>query len=439
MTKEELIKKTVLDFFVNSNDFNGISLTALSKKCKIEYQQLIDHAISLVNQDIISVQASVNPHIIGLLHFDRDTQIKILNDAQQNKTKVITKISKTISMTSDSHLVCVYPSRTYLKENREISKFSTSPYTLKLALGEPQLQAHFFEIEVLDRYYKDPRLTFEFEDYSGMISYKEDTQNIPLVKESDQVFLKTFGLGFDRDGNRAAVVFLRYLSDLSPEHQIFWKTKEIDEGCKMLQEYYENAIAANWTNSYSVFSAFLEEQNTLNTLAKAIIGETLFNKTFQDENRPLEFTFFFIPTTKNYEDFVHLFDKMISDNINKAFFKRDLDLFEENEIRTGVFERKEKGTLRLLEEWLNLVIKMEKENGVKELVKPFRQVRSERQSPAHKINQNVYDKSLFKKQMDLVTDVYYSMKSLRRLFQKHPNTRRIEVPEWLDDGKIKMF
>jgi hypothetical protein len=439
MTKEELIKKTVADFFINSNDFNGIPLTSLAKECKIKYQELIDLLIGLVNEDIISVQSSVNPHIIGLLHFDIETQIRILNDARQNETKIIAKISKTVSMTSDSHLVCVYPSRAFLKKNRDVSMFNASPYTLELALGEPQIQAHFFEIEVLDRYYKDPRLTFEFEDYSGMISYKEDDQNKPLVRESDQVFLKTFGLGFDKDKNRVAVVFLRYLSDLTPEHQTFWKTNEITDGCKMLAEYYENTIAGNWTDSYSMFSAFLEEQNTLNKLSKAILGEPLFNKTFQDENRPEEFTFFFIPTTKNYNDFVHLLDKMISDNINKGFFKKDLDLFELNEIKPGVFERKEKGTLRLMEEWLNLVIKMEKEDGVKELVKPFRQVRSERQSPAHKINQNIYDKSLFKKQMDLVTDVYYSMRSLRHLFQKHPKAKHIEIPDWLDKGKIKMF
>ncbi len=73
--------------------------------------------------------------------------------------------------------------------------------------------------------------------------------------------------------------------------------------------------------SYSIFSAFLGELTCLNNLANKIFGINLFHKDFDHENRPKEFTFFFLPTLRNYNEFVLLLDKMISDNINKDFFK----------------------------------------------------------------------------------------------------------------------
>lgn len=105
-----------------------------------------------------------------------------------------------IKIKTSSHLVCVYPSQKYLSENRNINEFQDLPYSRKLAFAEPHLKPIFFEIEVLERYFKDPRYSFEFEDYSGQISYELDEEDKPLVKERDMIFLKTFGLGQDLEG-----------------------------------------------------------------------------------------------------------------------------------------------------------------------------------------------------------------------------------------------
>lgn len=353
MEISEIIQKRVFDFFVNSNDFNGIPLTRLSKECGVDYDETIDVIKNLVLENIVSIQSSINPHIISLGHFEIDVQLKILEDAKNNTTKVLAEFND-ISFSHDSHLVCIYPSSEYLKENRDVSSFYNEPFTLRLALGEPQLKPCFFEIEVLDRYFKDPRFSFVFKNYSGQISYIEDKNNNPIVCEEDQVFLQTFGLGVDEERNRVAVVYLRYLKDLTPEHQSYWKSKEVKRDCKMLQEYYVNTIEGNWTNSHSAFSGFIGEQKALNDLTKAIFNVNLFNRTFERETYPREFTFFFIPTLKNYHDFVLLLDKMISDNINKSFFAgKGVELYEYKEVGDGFVERKEKGTLRIFEKWLS--------------------------------------------------------------------------------------
>lgn len=147
------------------------------------------------------------------------------------------------------------------------------------------------------------------------------TKMVILYYEEDQVFIKTFGLGFDSQQDRLAVVYLRYLKDLTAEHQLYWNNKEVEGNCKVLKEYYENSILGNWTISYSIFSAFLGELTCLNNLANKIFGRNLFRKNFENENRPKEFTFFFLPTLRNYNEFVLLLDKMISDNINKDFLR----------------------------------------------------------------------------------------------------------------------
>lgn len=434
---ENKVLQRVYDFFLQSSDFNGIPLKRLSKEVKLSYLSVIEIVKDLVIKGHLSIQTGTNPHIIALGHYRQSAQLELLDKAKANKTKVISKI-KGISVSFDSHLTCFYPTQEYLEANRNTDEFSNSPFSKELALGAAHLSARYFDIEVLERYFHDPRLDFKFEDYSGGIIYKDDENNQPSVRESDQVFLKTFGLGHDESGNRVAVVYLRYLADLTPEHQVYWKGKQSMAKCMMVKEYYANTIEGSWTTSRSVFTAFLAEQLALNKLCKAIFDKELFRKTFERETRPREFTFFFVPTQKNYDDFILLLDKMLSDNLNKDFFD-GIDSFEITKHADGSIERKEKGTLRLLEEWLNHNITMQTEGGIAMLMKPLKSVRKERQNPAHRISSNEYNKAFVDQQKKQLGEAYRSIRNLRNLFQGHPDAYGVEIPKWLDEGHIKFF
>ena len=439
MATSQQILDRIFSFFTQSHDFNGILLTRLAGEIGIDYLDLIETVKQLVTNDEVSIQSNTNPHIVSSGHYDIDTQLKVLDDAKQNVTTILSKISDTIMISSDSHAVCLYPSPKYLVEHRDVSEFSNRPFESQLALGQAQLKALFFEIDVLDRYYRDPRFRFQFEDYSGEISYHVDENELPSVEEKDQVFLKTFGIGQDENGDRVAVVYLRYLKNLTPDHQNYWKSKECRRSAQMLKEYHENTMGM-WSTSYSVFSAFLGEQKALNDLSTAISGAPLFKKTYDGEAQPKEFTFFFIPTSKNYQDFILLLDKMLSDNLNKDFFSvQGVELFEMKDIGNNMVERKEKGTLRLFEEWLLSSYNNVEEQLLKDLFKPLKNIRKERQTPAHKITDNVYDKSYTQKQLDTVQEAYFTLKYLRIIFQRHPKTRRVEIPIWLNEGDIKAF
>lgn len=436
---KERIENIVYDFFVASSDFNGIPLRNISEKLNIDYENSIDIIKELVKDNIVSIQSSTNPHIIGFQHYPIDSQIHILEEAKKIKEVVHSFGEITISSEDTEYPICLYPSKSYLQKKRDLADFGNALYTKQLALAEPHLTPIFFEIEVLDRYFNDPRFDFKFEDYSGQISCLYDENENPIVREEDQIFLKTFGLGFDENGDRLAVVYLRYLKDLTPEHQIYWKSRQKTGNCKMLEEYHQNTIQGNWTFSYSIFSGFIGEQKCINDLTKLIFTKPLFRKSFENENRPKEFTFFFTPTLKNYNDFILLLDKMISENINKDFFEGKVDFFEFKELENGLVERQSKGTLQLFEEWLTSVLNVQGDGTVSELFKPLRKIRKERQSPAHRINENQYDRQLIEKQKIIMDDIYSVLRNLRNIFHQHPKARDFEIPDWLENGKIKTF
>ncbi len=95
---------------------------------------------------------------------------------------------------------------------------------------------------------------------------------------------------------------------------------------------------------------------------------TLFKKVYK-ENLLKEFTFFLRPTLKNCNSFIHLLDKLISENLNKKFFADDLELEEKIYHKNREFEIRKKNTLALLEEWLSLKLVYPDEKTKKEEIK----------------------------------------------------------------------
>lgn len=440
MSELEKIQKLVFSFFCESSDFNGVALRNISETLGLDYKDSIDQVKELVKKGVVSIQSSTNPHIIGFTHHAIESQLVILDQAKN--IDVTKKTYGNIEFVTENteYPICVYPSTEYLKENRDLGEFGYAKFTSALALAEPQLSFRFFETDVLERYSNDPRFDFEFHDFSGSISCKYDESGKAILREEDQIFLKSFGLGFDPSSNRLVAVILRDLGRLSFEHQVYWSTKELPASeCKVLSDYYDNIIRGNWITAKSVFYALIDEINAIYKLTLSVFGVPLFRKELDGEHRPKNFTFFFSPTTKNYYDFINLLDKYISENINKSFFEGKLDLEEKKPIDEETFERIQKGTLRLLEEWINTVFRYADESIPKEIMKPLKKVRKERQSPAHKVIDNSYDPSLIELQKEIMEGCYLSLGSIRRNIQTHPKARGVELDDSLERDNVKYF
>lgn len=440
MNEAKKIEELVCSFFCESFDFNGIELRSISQKLGIDYEDSINKVKELVMAGVVDIQSSTNPHIIGLTHHAIEPQLEILDHAKGICVTKQTIGSIEIVSENTEYPVCVYPTRHYLERNRDPNEFGYAKYKTALALAEPQLSFRFFETDVLERYSNDPRFEFEFYDFSGSISCKYDESGNPILREEDQIFLRSFGLGFDSSSNRVIAVLLCDLGRLSSEHQVYWSNKEISAlECKVLSDYYDNIIRGSWITSKSVFYALIDEINAIYKLTSSIFGAPLFRKELNGENRPKNFTFFFSPTTKNYYDFINLLDKYLSENINKQFFDGKIELEERKPIDENTFERFQKGTLRLLEEWISEVFNYSDDSIPKKIMKPLKRVRNERQSPAHKVIDNSYDPALVDLQKEVMWECYLSLGSIRRNLQTHPLAKIVELDARLDQDDVKFF
>lgn len=251
------------------------------------------------------------------------------------------------------------------------------------------------------------------------------------------VFLKSFGFGYDDSMNRAVAVFLWDLSILTPEHQRIWETKELANGnYRLHSDYYRTQIMAEFPERWSLCEAFIVEMRIINEMTLAIGKPTFFRTVYDSESRPREFTLMIRPTLKELNSFVHLLDKLISDNINKDFFRGDLDLEDELPRGDGRVEVRQKGTLRLLEEWLTTNVRVQDEQPIRDMLATFRRIRQMRQNPAHTVHEDAFDHRYFREQRELLHDAYTAVRFLRLIFANHPLARGVHVDEALYEGRI---
>ena len=420
MIKKQALLETITSFYLKTRGFNGIPVRDLANKYKVKIDDLIGILTELIKEeriDIVFGDIHPNPHIKA---FD------------EPKEEQITKITP-----AKLNQACAYPSTAHLKEAVDSTVYQDRPYVLCLALGTSQLDFKAFELSILEYYRNDPRYYYNNDDIRGHIS-AHDTEG---MAERDQVFLQTFGFCYDSNLNRAVAVFVRYLADLSPEHQQIWKAKELSGDYKLHPDYYRNTILGEWVEKIPIFDAFIYEMKIINQMARVMERPPFFKEDFSDHAKPREFGFLVRPTLKEFEDFVRLLDKLISDNINKDFFLQEVPFEHEDEANDGKKRVRDKGTLTILDEWLQLYFHLEDRTPINEMLKIFKLIRKLRQPPAHSISDNLFDQKYIHKQRDLIGKAYTGIRTLRHIFANHPKVRvtKIEIPESIFKGEIRSY
>lgn len=391
----------------------------MSCKLGVGFNELCDLLRELISERKVGILFSPpigNPHIIQTGFEPEDIQIERLNDLE-NK------------------LFCLYPRPAHLHNVVNRSRYANEPYKLELALGCPQLEFRSFDPSVLEHYRNDPRYMYETDDISGHICY--DSEN---MAERDKTMLESFGFSYKAGDNRAVAVFLRYLVRLSPEHQQIWKAKELEGEYVLHPDYYRKAILGDWREHESIFKAFLDELHLVCQMTTAMERPPLFRVDYGKEraSKLKKFSFLIRPTFEEYNDFVHLLDKTISENINKAFFQNEVPYKTEIRRKDGYIEVQQKGTLQILDDWIRKSFRTNDWQSWDMAIKAFKNVRKIRQKPAHDIDRDVFDQKYFKEQRELMTSAYKGMRILRMIFENHPKVRSsgIGVPEYLQEVKI---
>jgi len=413
MKKEKLLEK-ITKQYLGSKDFNGLPLFGLNSEKK--------NIIALILEGKIEINFGdnhPNPHIKALKLDGKDAQIlKIESTGFDN--------------------ACAYPTKEHLKTVVNIDEFRDRPFTLRLALGEPQLDFAVFDPSVLESYRNDPRYFYSIDDIQGWISVSDEYYQSSQMKPSDKIVLQSFGFCYEKGSmNLAVAVFYRYLADLTPEHQQIWNFK-ILEGDYFLHPDYARSSGGNFYERESTFVAFIEELNVINEFSKLMERPILFHESYR-ENRPREFGLLIRPTIKEFNSFVHLLDKMLSENINKDFFQHDIPYQIETRRGDGKVIVQEKGTLALLKEWLGQKVYLRDPEPAENMIQTFLKIRRMRMKPAHKVDEDKFEQEYFKKQRELMIEAYSAIRTLRLIFANHPKTKSYKVPEWLFKGEIWPF
>lgn len=419
MSNSQTILNKITEYYLSSRDFNGLPIRDLIQR-KLDQSKLKDMLISLIQGDKISLNFGdihPNPYVKALKEENSETQIDKL-------------------IRSDITHVCAYPTYSHLKEVVDTRNYEGEPFTLRLALGEPQLSYESFDLSVLEFYRNDPRYYYRSNDISGSIGVRDRYYESSEMPTSDQVLLQTFGFSYDSQMNRAVAVYLRYLSTLSPEHQQIWNAKIVKGDFKLHPDYFRPSILGEFPEGISVFNAFLEEQNLINEICKLMQRPPLFRNIFKNEEKPKEFCFLIRPTSKEYNNFIHLLDKVISENINKDFFLDDVQSEYYEQSKEGKRIVRYKGTIQMLDEWLNLYFTTDDRKPIEEMISTFKEIRKIRQYPAHAIDDNIFDQEYFKLQREIIIKAYNAIRILLRIFALHPSAKQFNIPDYLESGTI---
>ena len=331
---------------------------------------------------------------------------------------------------------CLYPTPELLKESRASCE-ENAPYTRELMEGSPQLTHKAFDLRSLEWYRNDPRFELYNDDIHGSISLKEGENFSGSKVARDNLKFLEFGFAYNKRMERAVAAFVRYLHYLTEEQQIEMKRYELSEYYDLHPDFYRTQIIGEFPEKISIYSAFFEEKVHINRMCELIGKPVLFRSEHSFPDRPSGFGILIRPTKKEFGDFALRLDQLLSDDINPKFFKGDVELNRYMIDGEGNKFTQQKGTIQLLEEWMESNFKTTEHEAVATIFMNVRAVRKARQKPAHMIEENEFDQKYVSEQRALIIKAFNSVQVLRMAIEKHPAARNYnKVPDYLREGKV---
>lgn len=405
MDRDEILH-AVIRQYLESRDFNGWGTFHLEDP-----------------RDIEAIIGLIEDRVVDMITHDDDENIHIKRHDPRPPEVQIERLRHPNAPAQG----CLYPTPEALRLGGVVHD-PARPYTSALREGAAQLDFRVFRLEVLEQYRNDPRYRYDVDDIHGTI-YREHPG------AEDDEFHK-FGFAFDAEVNRYVAAFLRYLHDLSPEQQQSWRRFEVHGEFGLHPDYLRASILGQFPERVSVFDAFLKEKRIINEMCARIGKPALFRSNYDAYRRPAGFGFLIRPTRAEFSAFCLLLDQLLSDDMNRDFFRGELEMDERGRMDDGRPIVQPKGTIRLLEEWVEQNFRIDDEAFKRDLMTGFRTVRQARQRPAHRVEDNVFDEVFYQQQRELIRDAYSSVRTLRLCFANHPPCRDVEVPNWLFEGRI---
>lgn len=402
--------KSIQEMFLNSGDFNGFHLHG-----ELITSSTINAAIELLEKgvvEVISGQDFPNMHIRPWksVRTVRE-QVLDLNELQP-----------------DDYGLCLYPTEMAMNGVALAELFDNAPFQTAMARCKgATLEPAYFSTDVLEAYRNDARYRFNMGDFGVDLGISDEAYSNEEEPDKDKVSLVHLGFAYDfsksqEDSSegpiiRRVVAFYGDLDDLTSEHQQRWSSYQVPSNGLVPHPVWYRSQMGEWIDGIGPFGRLGHELGSLNDLFERVWGEKLFSTS----RLPDEFGWILRPDQREWDSFIHLFDKLLSENLRHAAFDA-----------AGVPKKGKKdpqrfGTIKRLHEFM--VMNRVEEEVATWGVKPLREVRAARQRPAHALRNNVTDLTLVRKQKDLLRDVNEVLINLREWLSIHPKNQG-----WTDRG-----
>ena len=406
---ERMLLKRIVEHFLGSSQFNGFFIN-------FESSFLAESAALLVQNGLVEVVSEDDFSNIFILPWR-------INRPVREKIEAIHHAAE-----GHSHGVCLYPTPNALKGFLKPEQFQDEPFKRRLAEGHGCLEYAYFKFEVLREYRDDPKFRFSFDDFGVSFHITNSAFIDPNETDTEKTGLRRAGFAYGfaegKDGPiiRRIVVSLRDLTQLSSLHQQRWQTYEVphQEGLRPHPVWLAHQMG-EWVSSIGPFERFMFELRAWNELHRNAFGGDLLQTT----ERPREFGWILGPTQHEYDDFIHMLDKLLSENLKPQAFK-NLGISGKDE------DGKSRGTLARLD--LLLKSKQVSEMQREIVLKPFRHVRNERAMPAHHIRQNATNPDFILQQANLLHEITTSLEWLREFWHMHPANKDWQAPDHVQNG-----
>ena len=412
---KNLIDRIVVHYLGSAN-FNGLPVRTIGPESP-ETRAVIANLIVSRVADLIRGDMHPNPHIKAFEAEAAEEQLRKLN-------------------TEGIGNGCLYPTRELLTKVEAGRGLDGKPFSKALALGAAQLDFRAFDLRVLEWYRNDPRYEYRVDDIHGSIVLKAEQERTEKNTVKDSLELFRFGFAYDEDMKRAIAVFLRDLSGLSAEHQLLLQTYLVNGEYSLHPGFHQSTILGNFPDRISIYDAFLEEKGNINAICKLMGKPGLFKTEHYSDARPAGFGIMLRPTRKEFRDFALLLDQLLSEDINRYFFKGDIPVTENLTRDDGSKVTQSIGTISLLQKWLEKNFKPADPDDLKLLAKKIREVRTTRQKPAHVAEDNEFDQKFLHEQRELIKSAFYVVRTLRMILENHPKAAGYEISDWLRNAKV---
>lgn len=399
MAADELLER-VIRFYLSSGNSNGYYLDAPNT-------DIPQTATELVREGLVEVASDedyLNPHI----------------RPWPSRRTAAQQVASIEGLKPGGYGLCLYPTTAALKGQRVSRRFPDQPYRQAMAKGRGTLEMAYFSLEVLEQYRNDPRFSLEFYDFGAYLSISDEAYLDDREPEHDKTGMRHIGFAYDLSNYsdddpdspivRRVCAFYGDLADLTAIHQQRWKTYQVGDLNLTPHPVWWASQMGDFADGLGPFDQLFSGLRSLNELHQRAFGQPLFRTT----DRPRGFGWILRPSQREWDDFVHELDKLLSENVRGGA----LDVAGVSKVD----DRGQKiGTLKRMEALLRS--RNVPEESIVNVMRPFHEVRRARQRPAHALRINVTDRTFIHKQVVLLEDVSSSLNALRHFWQTHPTNR----------------